>query len=563
MFAVANTTKYEELKAIGFYPESDLLEGFIQIKLPTGYKTGLCQSGSYEYVRFFADWEDNGIFEDLGVSQVNVHDIPNALATCLDTFKPLTYTVFLNTQSPKMGRDYELVKIRAILSWEEIPEEQNPDFIPVWGNVIEATIQIKPVYFLKPELLKGLEDVAKFDLYKKQYYIDLPEQSKQILKPNELQALYQDQKVSDLRFNYPAIYVKAKPLLESQLLKKKELQIATVQNQLAKLHPDLPKLTNTQFEELNLAGLNYDLDMLTAVLTIKSPYGYSGGLCTKGSNEYVGFWLYVWDPVQKLCSWRYMGTASVNVHDIPTIPATGLKYAVKLPADLSWLKKPCDSPVVLKVRAILSWQVPPPSDKPFYLPYWGNRVDTLIQPKPQVTASTKQVPFISVVSGMVVENISGNPQTVVPSGIGDGYANGPSVYGGFTALESPFGGTIAICGHIANPPNDPATDANKVQYRVQYRKSSATNWSDLQNAFTIWISTWNGASWSMSSKKQVPVGGYYRYEEDLTLPVQHFVEGNVLAQWVTPVAEGDGLYEIRVLVKDARGPGSNRRSGRT
>jgi len=27
------------------------------------------------------------------------------------------------------------------------------------------------------------------------------------------------------------------------------------------------------------------------------------------------------------------------------------------------------------------------------------------------------------------------------------------------------------------------------------------------------------------------------------------VEGNVLGQWVTPVPEGDGLYEIRVLVK--------------
>ena len=52
----------------------------------------------------------------------------------------------------------------------------------------------------------------------------------------------------------------------------------------------------------------------------------------------------------------------------------------------------------------------------------------------------------------------------------------------------------------------------------------------------------------MSHKDQTAPFGYYLYEEDLTPPVQRFVEGDVLAQWHTPVYEGDGLYEIRVLL---------------
>src|SRR2546429_2310074 len=45
-------------------------------------------------------------------------------------------------------------------------------------------------------------------------------------------------------------------------------------------------------------------------LTIKRPNGYSGGLCTAGSQEYVAFWV-DWGS-----GWSYAGTTSVSVHDI-------------------------------------------------------------------------------------------------------------------------------------------------------------------------------------------------------------------------------------------------------
>ena len=57
-------TKYEELECLGFYPEQDLLEAIIAVKLPYGYKTDLCHQGSFEYVRFFVDWNNDGDFKD-------------------------------------------------------------------------------------------------------------------------------------------------------------------------------------------------------------------------------------------------------------------------------------------------------------------------------------------------------------------------------------------------------------------------------------------------------------------------------------------------------------------
>ena len=164
------------------------------------------------------------------------------------------------------------------------------------------------------------------------------------------------------------------------------------------------------------------------------------------------------------------------------------------------------------------------------------------------------MPFISVVGGMATSSISGNPDTVVPSTIG-GMAMQMvlSVLGGYSALESPFGGVIAICGHISNPPDEPIPSA-KLRYKVQFRKKGTTNWQTITNNFKIWIITWNGVFWSMDSKTQVATGGYYTYEEDLTPPTQDFVEGNVLAQLYTPLPDGDGEYEIRVLLYKVGAP---------
>lgn len=535
-------TKYEQLATFGLYPEQDMLEAFIDVKLPYGYMGDLCSPGSYEYVRFFVDWNADGDYndadEDVGFSQVNVHDIPNTQTLCLSVTKPLTYSAYLTIDPNKWYCETpRLVRVKAVLSWQDIPTPGNPDYIPVWGNALEKWVQIAP----KP-LLVAKEEIFMADEIVKNPYILQYESSdlleKIALDPQELKLIYRNKDVSELRFGFSEISQKIKGTSEDL----KELSI-TYDNYII-------DSSNTRYEQLNSVGLNYDLDELAAQVTVKLPYGYSGDLCSKGSMEYVAFWIYIRDQIEGMCRWYYVGTAAVNVHDIGSIPADGLYYALRMPANLNDLKDTCSNPVVLKVRGILSWGTPPSPTNPDYTPVWGNRVERNIQLKPGTYSGGDRVPFISVVGGMAVESISGNLHSVIPSTIGSGYANGPSVYGGYNAKESPFGGTIAICGHISNPPNNP-TEAKKLKYKVQYCKEGLGTWRTLENKFRIWISEWNGVLWTMYHKDQVAASGWYTYEEDIYMPTQKFVEGNVLGQWISATAiDGEGLYRIKIVVYD-------------
>jgi hypothetical protein len=536
-------TKYEELTDFGLYPEQDLLEAFINVKLSYGYSGDLCSNGSFEYVRFFIDWNNNGNYldpdEDMGITRVNVHDIPNTPTNCLSNTKPLTYSVYLKIDPDKWFCETpQLVKVRAILSWQHEPTAGDPSYIPVWGNVVDKWVQIAP----RPKLMI-LDKYQLLDEYLLDPYIiknvpsELPEKPK--LYPEDLKKIYATEPVSEFRFSFPKIAQEIGGAQNSKMM-----------DSVQKYQSDyLIALSNTGFEELNTVGLNYDTDELAAQITVKLPSGYSGDLCTDGSMEYVAFWLYIWDEEMNRCFWHYVGTGTVNVHDISTIPPEGLEYALRLPANLGSLKDECSNPVVIKIRGVLSWNYPPSTTNPHAIPWWGNRVDRIIQIKPGENTDGLSIPFISVVGGMAVSSISGNIHSTVPSSIGPGYANGPFVYGGTPANESPFGATVTICGHISNPPNDPPNDSAKIRYKVQYKKVGlGTDWHDLENTFKIWISTWNGFTWTMSSKYQTPSGGWYVYEEDLTPPIQKFVEGNVFGQWATKTAiEGDGLYEIKVI----------------
>jgi hypothetical protein len=48
---------------------------------------------------------------------------------------------------------------------------------------------------------------------------------------------------------------------------------------------------NTTYEELKCVGYNPDVDLLKAVIWVKLPIGFLGGLCSAGSQEYVRFYI--------------------------------------------------------------------------------------------------------------------------------------------------------------------------------------------------------------------------------------------------------------------------------
>ncbi|MBI5812254.1 MAG: hypothetical protein HZB27_06605 [Meiothermus silvanus] len=136
---------------------------------------------------------------------------------------------------------------------------------------------------------------------------------------------------------------------------------------------------NTKYEQLTCLGYNPDLDQLEAVIEVKLPFGYGGSLCQKGTFEYVRFF------IDYGGGWPDVGVVATHVHDIPNAndcagkPNKPLTYAVSLKLDPH--RKCCDTAVMPRVRAILSWEwVPPPL--PTWLPPWGNVLDEHIQIKP-------------------------------------------------------------------------------------------------------------------------------------------------------------------------------------
>ncbi len=218
-----------------------------------------------------------------------------------------------------------------------------------------------------------------------------------------------------------------------------------------------------------------NLDTMVGVIRVKLPSGYSGDLCSTGSREYVTFWAdFNNNGIFETC----LGTTSVDVHDIQKIPKEGLEYAVFLPVDLSKHRRPCEEgPVVVRVRAILSWQVAPTCFNPNYVPVWGNRLETLIHIQPGITElQGTHFPIIQSVGSMDVGDI--DPIT--------GLANGAAVLAGFTAQDSPFGDELIITGHIGNAP-DISSGANKLKYQVEISDDGGLNWHRVMRLTSRWI----------------------------------------------------------------------------
>lgn len=411
---IIGNTKYEELTCIGFNPNLNQLEATVPIKLPTGYGSGLCHAGSTEYVRFFIDY--GGGWEDAGMVAVNVHDIPNEKDCAHKLDKPLVYVL---TQPIEPKRDScghpVLPKVRGILSWNSPPPAgaANANWPPVWGNVLDRHIQIKPRQRFIVDLVDslGIDPKIKLPLELeaiKYEPIPLPDPSPFAIK--DLVQLY-DQgkgakataaaKVEPHRFAFAEVQpVLAGGMVDQQMLLAKIAEFKELGLDWSSIIGALEKTKgDVTYEELNCLGLDYNREWLVGTFVVKKSTGFSGNLCSKGSNEYVSFWA-DWDNT---CKWTYVGTATVPVHDIAAIPADGLHYAAIMPVDLSAHRQLCEKPKIGRVRAVLSWNVPPSNVDPDAIPHWGNRLDSHVQIKPGDPFEIE--PKISILGGIGVANI--------------------------------------------------------------------------------------------------------------------------------------------------------------
>ncbi len=546
---IANTT-YEELGCVGFQPQLNLLNAVVYIKQPFGYGGGLCTAGSEEYVRFYVSYDGGMTWTDLGLTAFTAFDVPEPPNQ--PAFQRLEYAVTLPFKPPrKFCFVNNFAIVRAILSWNVQPPPNDPSFQPVWGNVHDTNIKIDPLpNIILSQALKELSVKTSEQLAQA---LDLDQEVKtatpKVLTLAEVQELYAKQEVPPHRYALASLQQAVEAAPDARLMAANftgaksilgaEFDVAAALAAIAQANGD------TSFEQLECIGFNENSFTMEGVLRIKRPNGYNGGPCTAGSQEYVTFWA---DLDNNASFSHCLGTASVNVHDTANLPQGGLEYAVELPTTLLLYRQPCSKgPVLIRIRAILSWQVAPPCGNPNYVPVWGNRLETLIcLPPGPSTQPGQQVALFDTVGSMSVTKI--NPFT--------GLADGASTVG-FTAVQSPFGGEVTITGYIL-PASNLSAGAAPFKYKISVSGDGGATWTPITDPFTVsrQLVPFGGVPVALPDVNQTvdPGGltaGFYTYQADwITGPGDAFilVANNVLAKWQT--AGKNGLYQIKMDVYD-------------
>lgn len=537
---IQGNTTYEQIGCVGFQPQFNRLEAVVFVNQQSGYGGGVCSNGSQEFVRFYLSYDNGATWEDEGVTSFTAYNIPANVTRQ----QRLEYAVTLDIQPRrKFCSSTNIALVRAILSWNIPPPPNTPNYNPVWGNVHNTHIQIAPRFrFILDDLFKELKVSLPVAL---SAAVDLKQEvaaaQPKPLSVAELQKLYVNTQVEPHRFALAEVH----KILTSQ---SGDEALAAGVHSLTHLQLDLSSIGalalsgdgNTKYEELECVGLNPNLDTLVGTIRVKQPNGYSGNLCSAGSREYVTFWA---DFDNNGSFETFLGTTSVQVHDINNVPREGLEYAVFLPVDFTKWRRPCNAgATVVRIRAILSWQIPAPSSNPNFVPAWGNREETLIHIRPgQQTEQGKHTPFIETVGGMRVSRIDNL----------SGLANGVADTAGFTAFDSPFGGEVIIAGHIAYPTNI-SVGAAPLKYRVSVSNNGGASWQAKTDTFLVGrTQITNGIPLVLPDATQsVDANNFYEYREDLTgagADALIFVTGNVLYRWQTAGLTGTWKIKIEAI----------------
>jgi hypothetical protein len=527
---ISSNTSYEQLECVGFNPELNTLEGVVWIKQTAGYNGGICTNGSLEYVSFYLSYDNGATWLSQGTTNFPVYDVPGP--------KPLEYAVSVAIQPDrKFCFENNLPLMRAILSWSVPPT--GPDFIPVWGNVLDARIQIEGFELVVdlPILLKAAEvklPPAIAGLVSEAATVKL--QAPKALTAAELKEQYAKSNVPAQRFLHNSIQ---KALQNPTKLTAMSGYYAGLGIDVGAAVSALEKTNgNTDYEQLGCIGLDEGTgspDALVGTLVIKLPTGYLGGPCTAGSKEYVAFWI-DWGS-----GWQWVGTPWVNVYDISSIPKGGLHYAVYQPVDLNSHRKPCgDGPITAKVRAILSWDTPPPSSDPNYVPVWGNRLDTLVLVNPGAGAQPGDfTPYLSSICEVPICSIDQTSGWAYPG-----------------TSDAPFGATVSIFGNIPGAPlfTWPLPPQPLYQITVQQLTPTLGPVQILANSFQVTLYQQIGAGPMASSTIwQNAPGGYYTYQNLTPNPgvgTQYISPQGLLGVWNTTPGEG-GTWQITLTAWDA------------
>ena len=541
--SIQGNTFYEEIGCVGFQPQASRLEAVVFVKQPSGYGGNVCSDGTQEFVRFYISFDNGAAWQDLGLRTFTAFDIPGTTEN-----RRLEYAVTLPVQLPrKFCFSRNQARVRAILSWNNPPPPNTPDFNPVWGDVHNTNIQIEPLKLFK---FSDLLSTLQVEPQKLGAAVDLDQtvtaaQAK-VLNVVELHDLYKGKNVEPHRFAFNEV---------QSLIKKSAAGETVMASGIAKFLPDLgidfsklvdkffPTDGNTNFEELECVGLSPDEDLLAGIIRVKLPNGFSGGPCTAGSKEFVTFWADTNDDgTFETC----LGTTSVTVYDSDPLPDGGLEYAVFLPVNLDQYRRPCKQGArLMRIRAILSWQTAPPCSNPNFIPVWGNREETTIHIKPGRPINPgDKVPLLTAVGDIIVSKIDS-------AGLAQ---DANAIHTGAAYDDAPFGGRITLAGKIVN-------GASSSKYRIMRKPNGAPDsaYVPLTNEPTgigITVNTWDIVNGLVQTNLTIhaDADGYYNYEDYAS---DHFVESNILSVWFSNSAEDNSRYDLRLDLKVDANPAND------
>jgi len=523
-------TAYEALSCVSFSPERDRLEATVEIRRPFGYSGNLCSPGSHEHVRFYISYDEGGSWTDVGVSSISVHDIPAGTSCDGTTWPPLSYVCGVDLAPRRNWCGFPVLPlVRAILSWEIVPDPDSPDQAPIWGDVHECHVQIKPRRFIFKDLAAviGEEAVLKLPPYLLQEVpspipdpgpltpLQLPELAKLYSAKTKAKAKATEL-VPQHRFALPHLAAAEQAgaqtvtsfVAPAQVAQALKIDLSDILKQLENT------AGNTTYEELECLGLDNNTDQIVGSFRVKRPSGFSGGPCTAGSTEYVAYWADFGDD----CTYSYLGTVEVKTHDYDRLPDGGLCYAAPLPVDLGAFRRECSTPVIGRVRAVLSWGTPPSTTDPDAVPHWGNRLDVHVQLRPgHPYDGTARFTIVGGVAAASVDLASG--MTLPGAAIAENGYPLPD--------DCPFAGVVTFHG-----PLDPALAGQLYRIRVQNLTAGGPV-TDLTDPF--FVVNWLGiGSWV------TPGGGGWSpwpsWMGNTTGKLGHFTPG------------GDDLWEIQLEV---------------
>ncbi len=520
-----NTT-YEQLTCIGYQPQLKQLNGVVELKLANGYSGGICTSGSTEYVEFFFSTDNGASWVTLGTTSFTAWDVSGP--------KPLLFDVSLPVDLPAMCcQETSIVLIRGILSWEVPPT--GPTSPIVWGNGLDAHVQVAPLTLGKfSDIWECLK--IPFEIEQLGEVVNLEQViefgSGTTLSPKQLYEHYEKSEVPQHRYLLPqAAAVLEDPVALSAAAETPDYELIPSLKGLVNLGSIVAALSDPQgdesFEQLGCIGLNTTTDTLVATVEVKLPNGYSGNLCTSGSQEYVAFWA-DWGS-----GWEYAGTTSVNVHDIASIPSGGLQYAAMLPFGEALSKRQVctDGPLIVPIRAVLSWGTPPSTVNPYAVPVWGGHLtaDVLIPPGQPINSE----------GGPDLESIGSMPIALINQA--NGLASGQSIVA-FFANACPFGGSIVFTGHVVN--SGGGIGGTGLKYRILVSQDGGSTYTPMTQSFNIQTNDWL-TSVQTTVPQSPDASGWYTCYENYAAAID--VVGNYLGYWDTA---GNGRLWIAMQVME-------------